>query len=56
MKLETPSKIALTEYVLAPWHLRVRWWLEAGLWWLCERFTVPVESSPEQANPFWRRW
>lgn len=44
-----------TEYVLAPWHLRVRWWLLAGFWRVCDVFAPIVDESPEQQHPLWRR-
>ncbi|WP_172450725.1 hypothetical protein [Candidatus Chloroploca asiatica] len=55
MKLETPSKVALTEYVLAPWHLRLRWWACGFFWSWCQGFEAHHVTSPEQANPLWRR-
>jgi hypothetical protein len=56
MKLKTPSKTALTEYTLAPWHLRVRWWLLARLYdWFTTYEETGAESS-EQVNPLWRKW
>ncbi len=55
MKLETPPKVAQIEYVLAPWHLKVRWWLEERFWLWCQIFAQEGAESPEQANPFWWR-
>ncbi len=56
MQLKLPSKIALIEYVIAPWHLRLRWWLEARLWCLGQGFGACEGGTPEQSNPLWRRW
>jgi hypothetical protein len=55
MKLKTPSKTALTEYCLAPWHLRVRWWLAACFYSWCYGLEQSGAESPEQVNPLWRR-
>lgn len=55
MKLRTPSKVATTEYVQAPWHLRLRWWLAARFWCWCRGFDELDVRSPEQANPLWKR-
>lgn len=55
MKLRTPSKVATTEYVRAPWRLRLRWWLLARFWCWCRGFEELEARSPEQANPLWRR-
>jgi hypothetical protein len=56
MKLKTPSKTALTEYRLAPWHIRLRWWLEARLWCWEKGFEECGADTTEQVNPFWRKW
>lgn len=56
MKLKTPSKTTLTEYTVAPWSLRVRWWLEARLWRWCKGLEETGAQSPEQANLLWRKW
>jgi hypothetical protein len=56
MKLKTPSKLVLTEYNLAPWHVKLCWWLEARLWWWGKSFEEHGAASPEQAHPFWRKW
>jgi hypothetical protein len=56
MKLKTPSKTTLTEYCLAPWHLRVRWWLASRFSRWCSTFEESGAQSPEQVNPLWRRW
>lgn len=55
MKLETPPKVATTEYVLAPWHMRLRFWLGERLWCWCRSFEQDGLESPEQANPLWWR-
>lgn len=55
MKTKTPSKVVLTEYRLAPWYLRLRWWCVAGFWGWCKGFEELGVDSPEQANPLWRR-
>lgn len=55
MKLRTPSKVATTEYVQAPWRLRLRWWLVGRFWCWCRGLEELDVRSPEQANPLWRR-
>lgn len=55
MKLQTPSTTALTEYRLAPWHLRLRWWFAACFWRWCRSFAEVGAETPEQVNPFWHR-
>ncbi len=55
MPLQTQPKVAETEYVRAPWHLRLRWWLVARLWsWGRDMEEIGAES-PDLANPLWRR-
>jgi hypothetical protein len=44
-----------TDYVLAPWHLRARWWVLAGFWRLADLFAPLVEEHPEQQNQLWHR-
>jgi hypothetical protein len=44
-----------TEYVPAPWYLRLRWWFAAQLWCLGRSFTETAAESPDLANPLWRR-
>ena len=53
MKLQTPSRTALTEYVLAPWHLRLRWWLAACFWRWCQSFAESDAETTSQVNPYW---
>lgn len=56
MKLKTPSQTVLTEYTLAPWPLRLRWWLSARFWRWCKGFEEAGAQSPEQVNALWRKW
>ena len=44
-----------TDYDLAPWHLRLRWWFAARFWLWCHSFEELSLDSPEQANPLWHR-
>ncbi|MFV9504691.1 MAG: hypothetical protein AB4911_09010 [Oscillochloridaceae bacterium umkhey_bin13] len=55
METRTPSKVALTEYMLAPWHLRLGWWLMGQLWRFGQLFIITEEAHPEQINPLWHR-
>jgi hypothetical protein len=46
---------ATTDYMTPPWHLRLCWWLAALIWgWGagCEELST---TSPELANPLWKR-
>jgi len=54
MQLKTPQKTTFTEYVAAPWHLRLRWWVIAYWWGWCDSFEQSAAELPEQANPLWR--
>lgn len=56
METRTPSKVVSIEYVLAPWHLRARWWVEAQAWRFWQLFWIEEPSSPDQINPLWRRY
>lgn len=55
MKLETPSQTALIEYSLAPWHLRLRWWVLARFYCWCKSFEQVGAEAPEHVNPLWKR-
>ncbi|WP_165774704.1 hypothetical protein [Candidatus Viridilinea mediisalina] len=55
MRLKLPSKIATTDYVVAPWHLRLRWWCAARFWCWCKSFEELQIDTPDQANPLWRK-
>lgn len=55
MKLETPSKVATIDYVLAPWYMRLRFWLAERYWRWCRSFEQDGVEAPEQVNPLWRR-
>ncbi len=56
MELPIPSQIALVEYTLAPWYLRLRWWCATRFWCWCQSFEALGVESPQQANPLWRVW
>jgi hypothetical protein len=55
MKIASPPRVVETDYLLAPWQLRVRWWLLAGFWRLCDSFAPLVDERPAQQNPLWQR-
>ncbi len=56
MALQIRPQTSQIEYIRAPWHLRVRWWLVARCWAFSHSLT---ESSgievPDLVNPLWRR-
>lgn len=55
MKQLKPAIRELPDYVVAPWHRRVRWWLVAQYWCWCRSCDVSGAESPEQINLWWRR-
>lgn len=55
MALRTRPQTTQTEYVRAPWHLRLRWWFASWLWCWCRSFEETSVESPDLANPLWRR-
>jgi hypothetical protein len=55
MALPVRTITELPEYLLAPWHLKLRWWLLAGFWRLADLFAPMAEEAPEQQNALWRR-
>jgi hypothetical protein len=55
MKLQTPPRVAEIEYCVAPWHMRLWFWLQERYWCWCQSFQQPGVESPEQVNPLWRR-
>lgn len=46
---------AEVEYCIAPWYLRMRWWIAGRLWCWSRSFEFLALECPEQANPWWRR-
>lgn len=55
MATRTRPQTTRPDYVRAPWHLRLRWWLAAQLWVWGESFEGVGAQSADQANPWWRR-
>lgn len=55
MALQTQPKTTETEYIRAPWHLRLRWWLAARLWYMNQGLADISNDSPDLINPLWRR-
>jgi hypothetical protein len=55
MATQTRPKMAETEYVLAPWHLRLIWWLTARLWGWGRGLLATSAEAPDLASPLWRR-
>lgn len=51
MRLRTRMRV---EYTLAPWHLRLRWWMAEVLWGWGKSFEDMGAQSADQANPWWR--
>jgi hypothetical protein len=52
--METRTRIDVT-YCLAPWYLRLRWWIAGIIWnWGrgCEELSI---ESPNLAQPLWHR-
>jgi len=44
-----------TEYVRAPWYLRLQWWFVARIWDFGRSFEEVGADSPDLVNPLWRR-
>lgn len=44
-----------TQYILAPWHMRMRWWLALCFWRWSQSFVALHIEDPGQANPLWHR-
>ncbi|NTV63198.1 MAG: hypothetical protein HGA65_06640 [Oscillochloris sp.] len=55
MVLQTRPKTAQTDYVCAPWYLRLRWWIDACIWHLGHSFEEISADSADLVNPLWRR-
>jgi hypothetical protein len=55
MALQTRPQTTEIEYVRAPWHLRLRWWLAARMWRFGRALSAISADAPELANPLWRR-
>lgn len=55
MATRTRPQTTQTDYVRAPWPLRLRWWLAGQLWSWGRSFEDMGAQSADQANPWWRR-
>lgn len=55
MSLQTRPQTTEIEYVRAPWHLRLRWWVAAQLWCWHRSASEGFTEAPDLLSPLWRR-